>query len=50
MGAYASAIFDVTDTSTHKVRFRTQVQDNDSQGVRWDQPYMQMTFFKLADT
>ena len=50
MGAYASAIFDVTDTSTHKVRFRTQVQDNDSQGVRWDSPYMQMKFFKLADT
>jgi hypothetical protein len=49
-GNYCSAIFDVTDTSTHKVRFKTEVQDNDSQGVRWDSPHVQMTFFKLADT
>ena len=49
-GAYCSGIFDCTNTSTHKVRFATDVQDNDSNGVRWHQPNMKMTFIKLADT
>ena len=25
-------------------------QDNDSQGCRWDTPYLKMAFIKLADT
>ena len=49
-GAYCSGIFDCTNTSTHKVRFATDVQDSDSNGVRWHQPNMKMTFIKLADT
>ena len=49
-GAYCSGIFDCTNTSTHKVRFATDVQDSDSNGVRWHQPHMRMTFIKLADT
>ena len=49
-GNYCSVVFDVTNTSTHKVKFTTIVQDNDSQGVRWDSPNMRMSFTKLADT
>ena len=49
-GAYCSGIFDCTNTSTHKVRFATDVQDSDSNVVRWHQPHMRMTFIKLADT
>ena len=49
-GVYTSGIFDCTNTSTHKVRFATNVQDNDSNGVRWTTPYMKMSFIKLADT
>ena len=49
-GGYCSGIFDCTNTSTHKVRFATTVEDNDSNGVRWGQPYMKMAFVKLADT
>jgi len=47
-GAYCSGIFDCTNTSTHKVRFATDVQDNDSSGVQWTN--MKMQFIKLADT
>ena len=49
-GAYCSGIFDCTNTSTHKVRFATSVEDNSNNGVRWHTPYMTMTFIKLADT
>jgi len=49
-GAYCSGIFDCTNTSTHKVRFATDVQDSDSNGVRWHTPHMKMSFIKLADT
>ena len=49
-GAYCSAIFDCTNTSTHKVRFATNVEDNSNNGVRWHTPHMTMTFIKLADT
>ncbi len=49
-GAYCSAIFDCSNTSTHKVRFATAVEDNSNNGIRWHQPYMRMTFIKLADT
>ena len=50
IGCFSSVVFDCTDTSTHKVRFQTVVQDNDSQGCRWDTPYLKMAFIKLADT
>ena len=49
-GAYCSGIFDCTNTSTHKVRFSTSVEDNSNNGIRWHTPYMRMTFIKLADT
>ena len=49
-GVYTSGIFDCTNTSTHKVRFATNVQDNDSNGMRWTYPYTTMSFIKLADT
>jgi len=49
-GAYCSGIFDCTNTSTHKVRFSTAVEDNSNTGVRWHTPYMKMSFIKLADT
>jgi len=50
IGCFSSVVFDCTDTSTHKIRFQTVVQDNDSQGCRWDTPYLKMAFIKLADT
>ena len=47
-GATATAIFDCTNTSTHKIKFETDVQDNDGNGVAWGQVYFK--FIKLGDT
>ena len=49
-GGYCSGIFDCTNTSTHKVRFATAVEDNSNNGISWSTPYMKMQFIKLADT
>ena len=47
-GAYCSAIFDVTNTSTHKVKFETNVEDNSNNGVSWGSMWMQ--FIKIGET
>ena len=49
-GAYCSAVFDCTNTSTHKVRFDTDCEDTSGSGIRWSTPYTKMSFIKLADT
>ena len=47
-GATATAIFDCTNTSTHKIKFETDVEDNSNNGVAWGQVYFK--FIKLGDT
>ena len=53
-GAHAHSFFDVTNVSTHKVRFETTVEDNSGTGVRFSGhatiPSTIFTFVRLGDT
>ena len=53
-GAHAHSFFDVTNVSTHKVKFETTVEDNSGTGVRFSGnatiPSTLFTFTRLGDT
>jgi len=50
ISAYGSMIFDVTNTTTHKVRFKTNFANNDQLQGNTDRNLTYFTFTRIGDT